>query len=37
MINEYLRGRDCIENVRGLILGVVDFELLLCFELFLQF
>jgi hypothetical protein len=33
MINDYLRGRACIESVRG----SVDFKLLLCFKLFLLF
>jgi hypothetical protein len=38
MVNDYLRGRDCIENVRGVnFRGSVDFEFLLCFELFLLF
>jgi hypothetical protein len=36
MINDYLRGRDCIESVRGeLILGGVNFELLCWFWVFL--
>jgi hypothetical protein len=36
VINDYLRGRACIESVRGVdFRGSVDFELLLCFELFL--
>jgi hypothetical protein len=33
MINDYLKGRACIESVRG----SVDFELLPWFELFLLF
>jgi hypothetical protein len=33
MINDYLRGRACIESVRG----SVDFELLTSFEPFLLF
>jgi hypothetical protein len=33
MINDYLRGRACVESVRG----SADFELLLYFELFLLF
>jgi hypothetical protein len=39
MTNDYLRGRGCIESVRGVDLkGSVDFELfLLDFELFLLF
>jgi hypothetical protein len=44
MINDYLRGRDCIESVRGVdFMGVLilrfcaDFELLPSFELFLLF
>jgi hypothetical protein len=39
MINDYLRGRACIESVRGVdFKGSVDFELfLLDFELFLLF
>jgi hypothetical protein len=38
MVNDYLRGRDCIESVRGVnFRGSVDFQFLLCFELFLLF
>jgi hypothetical protein len=33
MINDYLRGRPCIESVRR----SVNFELLPCLELFLPF
>jgi hypothetical protein len=36
MINNYLRGRACIESVRGIdFRGSVDFELLHWFDLFL--
>jgi hypothetical protein len=34
MINDYLRGRACIERARGVdFRGCVDFELLCSFEL----
>jgi hypothetical protein len=36
IINDYLRGRACIESVRGVdFRGGVDFELLCSSELFL--
>jgi hypothetical protein len=38
MINDYLRGRACIERVRGLILGgVLILSFCAVFELFLLF
>jgi hypothetical protein len=39
MINDYLRGRACIESVRGVLIlsFFADFELLPWFEFFLLF